>query len=338
MALRSYIVALSTLALCFAASLAPAQAPKPALVANAAPVYVRYWNQLDMSALQFALLNLKAAEIGDERWPAPDALPYEAGALDTLTTGILEAAAIERCDFGWDRSRGPTTELPHLGNLRASGRLMAVLARRQIDAGNPDGAAPYLAAGYRIASHCAQDRLTISATYAMSIFETVDAVTRLALTKTAFDETGRAQLVAALKTLNPEDPFYGAASIKYEAELLAAWMEGKIATRQNTEVVDHVRSAIAGSGRTRLLMDPVIEKTASLESFDLALTEAWGYLDPIIEHWNDSDSTLLQDAITKAIKDGMSLPVVPENIRTFYASWSAGRDLYLARLKGLERG
>lgn len=327
----------AALILAITPSLSPAQAPRPAVVANAAPVYIQHWNQLDMSALQFALLSLKPIEIGDERWPAPDALPYEGKALQSLADGIVEAAAIEHCDFGWDRTRGPATLLPHLGNLRASGRLMAVLARRQIDAGNPDGAIPYLAAGYRVASHAAQDRVNAGSRYAMSIFEAVDAVTTLAMTKTALTDEQRAELLAAMETLNPEDPFYGAAGVRGEAQLFAEWMEGRIATGQNREVVEHIRSSLAGAGRPRIQNDPIIAKTSSLENFDIALAEGWSFLNPIIEHWNDQNTDQLQKAFSNAIRNEIMLPVTPETVRYFYYDWSKGRELYNARLNALRR-
>jgi len=333
MLIRSLTTVLCAL-LALATTLAPAQATRPA-ADNAASVYLRHWNLLDMSALQFALLELKPGEIGDERWPAPDALPYEADTLDALAAGIMQAANIERCDFGWDRSRGPGTELPHLGNLRASGRLMAVLARRQIDAGTPASAVPYLDAGYRIAAHCAQDKLTVSSSYAMSVFETVDAVTRLMLTKTALEDADRARLVAALKTNNPADPFYGAASVKGEADIMAAWMEGKVATGQSNEVIEHVRGALAGAGRVRIQTDPVIDQTANLENLDRALLDADGYIDRIVRHWNDANPLELQDAIAQFIKSGIVIPIVPETVRDFYGPWSAGRDLFAARLHAL---
>ncbi len=309
-------------------------APTPTpdeLATNAAWTYAQVWERVDIAALQLALINLKPEEIGSPLWPAPDALPIGGKALDRFAAALIEATLIPQCDFLWDRSPGPAVRLPHLGNLRASGRLMAVLARRSVDAGDARGAVRFLAAGYRIAGHTSMDRVTVASMYAGSIFQAVDAVAAMTLATGALEQSDRDELRAALATLDEADPFRGAASARGEAELLAQWMEGRVAVGALDELVLHIRSSLAGAGRMNIDTDAITPQVATLAAFDATLAESWPALEPIFAHWNDADT----EAFRSARRAELLIPVPPEQAQLFYQRWSRDRDAFRARLVGL---
>ncbi|MEK6703991.1 MAG: hypothetical protein AABZ53_17165 [Planctomycetota bacterium] len=66
---------------------------------------------------------------------------------------LVEATRLGTCDFGVDYTAGLEALMPHLGKVRALGRVLKADAGRLLEAGDLDGAAKRIAAIERLAAH-----------------------------------------------------------------------------------------------------------------------------------------------------------------------------------------
>ena len=83
---------------------------------------------------------------------------------------LLEAASREECDFQVDFSQGLEAPMPHLAKLRTAARVLGFAAIVAAADGDPDAAAEYSWAIFRIGNHLANESYAISRLVRCAIF------------------------------------------------------------------------------------------------------------------------------------------------------------------------
>jgi len=128
---------------------------------NAALEYYRTWGVMDgeLATVLVTGDTLELAEGGEARLVESD---ETVGAL-------LESARSGSADWGVDLSEGPEVLLPHLGNLRASAKILTADALRCAAAGDDAGAAERAGAVFRMSLQSRGDGTLISSLVGMAI-------------------------------------------------------------------------------------------------------------------------------------------------------------------------
>lgn len=301
---------------------------------NAATLYLAAWNKIDAIALQAAVFEVTPDLLQNLMWQhSKPTLPPEV--REEYINDIVTASRVPNSSFNWDRTAGPAAEFPHLGHLRASGRMLALEAREAVLRGDGAEAARLIAAGYRVAAHAAQDEVTIASTYASSIFLHTDVVAEHAVNRGLIDADAKREVLAALQRLNPRDPFNAAAAVRGEMAIMIAWMDGKIIFNQNNDVAEHLRTAAAIVRRADISMGPIRASVASRDAFHDTLNITRPFFTRAIEHWNDDDAGKTFDALEEARRQGILIPLTPETVAQFHAEWLQYRRAMRARVESL---
>lgn len=153
---------------------------------------------------------------------ALDALKADGG--ETVRQ-VMEATKLRKCDFEPPWEQGVEVLLPHLGKMRTYTRLLRADARRLEIEGDADAAAERLAAMVRLARHATNDHILISALVGTAIgnaamLETEDALAAGRLTRSA-----RATVLAAISTLDSDDPFAIKPALRGEQRWILEWVK-----------------------------------------------------------------------------------------------------------------
>ncbi len=148
---------------------------------NAAAVYRRAWETMErgqprpdwpwdkvpedskneMKARNVLLNALERGDYGsteEKLVPLKDYLQRNQNVIELL----LEAARMEKCDFGLEYEKGPAMELPHLSKMRESARLLWIAAVAAALEGEMGRAAEYCWAVARTGNHLEEESLVIS--------------------------------------------------------------------------------------------------------------------------------------------------------------------------------
>lgn len=159
--------------------------------------------------------------------------PKEKAAMETSADTVallLEASAMEACDFGVQYEKGPGAILPHLGAMRSGALLLQVDARMMLNDGDPAAAVDRAEAILRMSHHLSSDRLLISSLVSASIFSGgADLIV-------ALDDAGalgdgeRVRLLAALGAFDASGPFGTKQSLIAERDVISSWAKEQIAS------------------------------------------------------------------------------------------------------------
>ncbi|MEO1130595.1 MAG: hypothetical protein AAFX05_12940, partial [Planctomycetota bacterium] len=258
--------------------------------ANAALRYWRAWTFLQEDERAW-LQAIDSSTLADGDFALDDeGLARLAAEGDTLTM-LIEAATMERCDFGIDYHKGPGALIPHLSAMRLSAFLLAVDARVAFDNGETAKAATSLAAGYALAEHCTQDRVLISALVGMSIFQLIDDVVQYAEDINALDEASRRTLCAALDRFDDEDPFRVLRSIEMEGRMMSDWWMAT-ARRADFDLLAGTLDGAAAGNTVESLVGPMRRATrADVDAIAAAQVEPFRtYYESVEQAWNQEDA------------------------------------------------
>lgn len=195
---------------------APEQDPS-----NAALVYWRLW------AIEPASLGEKVGEMYDGTKPIDLNGPLAGllrGNADYIES-IGRATNLKECDFGVEYSAGILALLPHLSKLRATARVLAADAQLAAAERDYDRAAIRLAWICRISSQLIQDRTMISSLVSIAVASLVNTRLDDFAAPGSLKPTPRAELLAALRALPPEDPFGVRTTLEAEGRLVTQWIE-----------------------------------------------------------------------------------------------------------------
>jgi len=137
---------------------------------------------------------------------------------------LLEAASIERVDWGVDYARGIDISLPHLGMINATGRVLTIDARRLIDLGEIDQAALRVAALYRMSRHTTHDPLLISSLVGEGMVRRARVEVGVLVASGGLTREARDTVLGAMDTLDPDDPFGVRRAILGERDIFLQWI------------------------------------------------------------------------------------------------------------------
>ncbi len=270
--------------LTLAAAPAPAAPAPTRALDNAALGYWRAWSVLDLDETKRNLLR-DAGSAAD-----PDFVPSEelrALLADEDIEVILRATRRPHCDFGVDVDRGIDALLPHLAPMRDSARLLALDARVHLDDGDVDGAVERVAAGYRIAAHCASEPFLISSLVSLAVFATIDEVAAHVMTAQHLSEAQRAVLQDALGRFSADDPAGIKRGITSERDVFVSWVRDELTGPAAIERLDALTGDLPESEACGAELRAMIERGEGIE-VQIELLER--YYDLVLEAWDRDDA------------------------------------------------
>lgn len=195
----------------------------PADPTNAALVYWRVWS-LEAATLADKVKEQYVAEKGVV--PESDlATLLRTPETRTTINQIIAATRLPECDFGIAYSDGFMALLPHLGKLRASGRLLIADAALASAEGRHADAAENVAAVYRMGRHLHGERTLISCLVAQAVIASGHARVRAMIDASQLSRESAASLQAELAHFPEEDTFSIRVSLAAEGALVASWTD-----------------------------------------------------------------------------------------------------------------
>lgn len=267
---------------------------------NAALVYYRTWMTANarLDEVHFALNDIEDDDTLTTLTPeeAQQLLIDEHKVIETY----LEAAALERCDFGIAYQDGWYAVLPHLGKLRATARLLAVDARRLLDAGDADAAAERAAAIYGMGWQVAGDRVLISSLVGLAIVHTGHELTEALIDSGELGEQDRDDLIARLERFETsEDPFRVRTCIAMEGAMTAGWLDRLFGeTRLGNRLFEDGFLVGDDTGMRGQL------NALDAEGIRVEAARMSEYYQRVIDVWNDEDAVAKIDALAAIVEAG----------------------------------
>lgn len=243
----------------------------------------------------------------------------------------LKGAFMDECDFEVDYSQGFDTLLPHLGQVRALSKLVAVDARRLEVAGDVSGSATRTAALYRMADHISEDGVLIGSLVGMAIANVANQQTARLAGKELSDKD-RKLILDAIDVVSTDDPFNVLTAIEMEKEIIVSWLpqkfSGEDAGRQFLEGM-----TMFGEGPTAEQREVFgsMDEQAFLDAVDLAASS----YDEVIAAFDAPDMAERLADIERRVADGefgpVALVAVPSFGKVFENATRARGDLAAAR-------
>ncbi len=214
---------------------------------NAATWYRRAFAELD--AFNRAEWDVIEAYRADPSGPPPPALRQAlakgTAAMDFVRRGAEQGYA----DYDLDYSLGAELQLPHLARLRNLTKLMQADVYVRLHDGDSAGASRQVAAMYRAAGHCTDDRILISSLVGNSVFQVTDQAAQIAIDRAAFGPGESALVLGAVESLDEADPFAVAEALVGEQDFLVGWMEREYGGQEQRQaMVDGDMFWLTGSG------------------------------------------------------------------------------------------
>ncbi|MCA9274582.1 MAG: hypothetical protein KDA29_00995, partial [Phycisphaerales bacterium] len=166
---------------------------------NAALKYYRAWLLVD-------------TELADVLVTGDDMGLVEGGSTKLEAAGgsvlaLLDAAEDGAADWDIAYEDGPEAEIPHLGKMRSSAKILAADALRCAEAGDNAGAAERAAAVYLMAGQVSEDRIMISSLVGMAIANLGNELTIQLIEEGTLDADGAAMVLTAIRGGDSDDRF-----------------------------------------------------------------------------------------------------------------------------------
>lgn len=292
----------------------------PADPTNAALAYWRVWS-LEAATLADKVKEQYVAEKG----VAPDSeLATLLRAPETRTTinQIIAASRMPECDFGITYSDGFMALLPHLGKLRASGRLLiADAALASAEERHADGAGN-VAAVYRMGRHLHGERTLISCLVAQAVIASGHARVRAMIDAGQLSRDGAAALQTELARFPEEDTFSIRASLAAEGALVASWTER---TYTGAEAGARFVEDVVDSGTVETTPGVPAIRAMNEDALRASVTQVRRYYDDCLAVFDPADlgADDRLTALAKEVADGKYGPVAqvvaPSAVRVLQA-------------------
>lgn len=181
-------------------------------------------------------------------------------------------------------------ELPHLGMLRQSARLLAADARASMALNDHEGAAERIAAMFRMSRHMRHDDIIISSQVAMAIGDFGVRMTELFIAEGRPAPEHLTPIREALAALPDEDPFYVLDAIKGERRRarsgFQSWIDAGAPPEKAPPMIDGPLSLAGG-----------VVMMAQLERFD-------AYFGELIDAWRSDDPPARIAELEQAVDAG----------------------------------
>lgn len=140
---------------------------------------------------------------------------------------FLDATTLHKCDFEIAYEKGFNALLSHLGLMRKTARLLRFDARRMLLEHKPDAAAERVAAVYRLARHMKSDDTLISTLVAVAIAGLGNSESEVLIKSGKLTATGRENILKAIDSLGPTDPFGVKEAVQGERLITVQWIRGQ---------------------------------------------------------------------------------------------------------------
>ncbi|MHC4208987.1 MAG: hypothetical protein ACYSWT_04655 [Planctomycetota bacterium] len=270
-----------------------------AVLAAAGPVAGQAGDARNAAAwYQRSFARLRTIEITEAEWKVireyrrnPHAAPSATvRAVLTRVEPVLSAARRgaqqDYNDFALDYSQGYELLLPHLGQLRNVGRLMAADAKVRLHDGGAAAAADQIASMYRMSDHLGDDATIISSLVGQIIYEAADQVAASGIDRGAFGPAESGALRDALKQMEQDDPFSMTGAVETEQVIMLDWLRDRYADGEDRVGIFEDFSMAPGAEEALAGLALVDEA-----QFDAALDQADQTLGRIIEAFKMDDPT-----------------------------------------------
>lgn len=250
---------------------------------------------------------------------------------------LIRASQAPEADFGIEFSQGINALLPHLNNMRASARILGCDARRCMVAGDVDGACERIAAIYRTAYHCTNDRVLISALVSIAITSLADTQTQIIIDTNRLSTAGKQMLLTEARLLAQPDGWSVKRSMEGERWWTTGWMR-TIATGPSAgqKIVDQLLPLMDAPANGDLA-----KQLARMDEAEVSkmLDDAARFYDDVLKVWNSQDAQQklrnLEEAIGRGDYGLIAQFVVPA-LGKCYQSDTKARAEHDAVLKKLE--
>lgn len=280
---------------------------------RAAPIRLAAFTEPSNMALEFWRVwqgmdwNVDSKLIGDNlknaSWtPDAELSAVLAGMQEGSIPRLLTACNGKPSDWGLDADQGIFELLPHLGRLRATGRILAADARRLMAAGKTDDAVARVVAILHLPRHLTRDQVLISTLVAQAISEIGMEEAKRILTMSQGGDAAKRAFLAAVADLDATDPYRFREAIAGERTVFIGWMKktmlgpnGHAALEKSLETMGDVGSD-KETAKALLAMDQAA-LAADLEKAD-------GAYDDILKVWDQPNFAEEVKVIATGIKNG----------------------------------
>jgi hypothetical protein len=229
---------------------------------------------------------------------------------------LIEASKLRKCDFEIAWEQGVAVLLPHLGSMRSDARLLRVNARRLEIAGDADAAAERLAAMIRMARHASNDDILISSLVGAAICSLAIDETEAALSAAKLTPSARQTILAAISTLDRDDPFAMKPAIRGEQRSTLGWIKTtfrgpdagkKLVATGYLELSEPSNAPAAKSSQIRAAIQAIGQMNE--KQLDAAVDLASPYYDQALAAWDKPDAVEQLKALGERIEKGEFGPI-----------------------------
>ncbi|HYE63687.1 MAG TPA: hypothetical protein VD997_16975 [Phycisphaerales bacterium] len=212
---------------------------------------------------------------------------------------VMQASAMEECDWGARHDKGYTALLPHLGFMRASTRALAMDARRCAEDGNSVACAERVVAMLRMAHHVSTDKYLISALVGAAVTGTAMNLTE-ELAKSDLITPAAARLILnELKKVNRDDPWHAYSAIDLERKITMDTFRkdwsGPDTTRRFIRLLNEI-SSLRGDG-TGMHFPRLYLLSFNEQKIEREIQRAEKYFDALKGAWSKPNSAVALDEL-----------------------------------------
>lgn len=288
------------------APFASAQTVKPA-DRNAALQYATVFYTTD-AELFTKTGDLDMTKVGIDKDKLPEDFKAAAAVIRTKGDGtigaLLEASRLSKCDFELAVEKGIMVLMPHLGKMRAAGRLLRADARRHLLDGDAVGAAERLAAMVRIGQHCRGDSVLISSLVCVAITNAAAEEAEAQLESGKLTPEARQIVAAAFKAVPAKDPFAMKGAIRGEQRIFLGWVRDEFhGPTAGKQLAQACLVAMEGSGQAELAAGKTISAMTE-DQIHAAVDLLAPYYDQVLAAWDRPDGMAQLEKLGSRVQAG----------------------------------
>jgi hypothetical protein len=208
--------------------------------------------------------------------------------------GVMQAAAMEDCDWGFDFSAGWDLLLPHLGHTRQSCRVLFADSRRCAEDGSVIGAVERIQAIFRISQHAAEGPILISSLVGAAIAARGCEATKFLIENNHLTAATAKMLLTTVRSIPRSDLFNVRAALNKEREITAEWIAAQCTSTEPGKDFLRFMGRMGGGGGGSPLEKQLQESIRrwSRDEFLKDLARADTYFDELDKAWINPDKAL----------------------------------------------
>lgn len=287
---------------------------------NAANAYMAAWDSLPAEA------RVSAGNSDDERQQST--LVEQQAYIERL----INAAMMEKCDWGLNYEGGLDALLPHLGLMRNSARTLAADATRLMQLeGTPEQKATHereairrIKAVFRLSLHVREDRVLISSLVSAAITKLGCSWVDERLKAGTLSVDSAQVVLGTMRSMQRDDLFGTRASVSGEGEMMLAWIKREFSGEEGPKKMSELMERLDSSGAQPV--DVAIAKMTPKE-LDAAVGQLRDFYSDNVAAWDKPDA---QDQIARmatAVSGGEYGPVAMRLAAVLSQAWIADNRL-----------